>query len=58
MIEEKGQILKSIGFPIAVLTCVDRAATQEGISRSAFVVKAVKAFIKNYDLEKKTGISI
>lgn len=58
MIEEKGQILKSIGFPIAVLACTDKAAALLNTSRSALVIRALREFIKNHELEKETGIKI
>lgn len=53
--EEIGQILKSIGFHIRVLSCTDKATA--GIyksSRLAFVVRAMRKFIKNHNLEEKT----
>lgn len=57
--EEKGQILKSVGFPIKILALTDKAAeTIYNTSRSALVVRALREFIKNHDLEKKTGITI
>ena len=57
--EEKGQLLKSIGFPIKLLACIDKAAaTIYRTSRSALVVKATKEFVKNHNLEKKTKIDI
>lgn len=58
MNEQKVQVLKSIGFPIKVLACTDKAAGLENMSRSAFVVQALVEFIKNHELEKKTGIKI
>lgn len=58
MDEQKLQVLRTIGFPIKVLTCIDKAASIEKNSRSAFVVQAVIEFIKNHDLEKKTGMKI
>ena len=58
MNEQKVQVLKSIGFPLKVLSCIDKAAALEQISRSAFVVKAVSEFIKNNGLEERTGIKI
>ena len=58
MIEEKGQMLKSIGFPVKVLACTDAAATLLNTSRSALVIRALREFIKNHELEKKTGITI
>lgn len=58
MNEQKMQVLKTIGFPLDVLTCTDKAATLEGLSRSAFVVAAVKEYIKNHSYEKKTGTKI
>ena len=57
--EEKGQLLKSVGFPIKILALTDKAAeTIYNTSRSALVVRALREFIKNHDLEKKTGITI
>ena len=57
--EEIGQILKSIGFPIRVLSCTDKAAADiYKSSRSTIVVRAMREFIKNHNLEEKTGIKI
>ena len=58
MIEEKGQMIKSIGFPVSVLACTDKAAELLKISRSALTIKALREYIKNHDLEEKTGIRI
>lgn len=58
MNEQKVQVLKSIGFPIKVLSCTDKAASLDNISRSAFVVQAVVEYIKRHNLEEKTGIKI
>ncbi len=59
LIEEKGQLLKSIGFPIKVLACTDKAAKEiYSTSRSALVVRALREFIKKNGLEEKTGIKI
>ncbi len=52
------QVLKTIGFPLEVLNCVDKSASLEGLSRSAFVVAAVKEYIKTHQYEKKTGTKI
>ena len=58
-VEETGQMLKSIGFPVKVLACTDAAAsTIYKTSRSALVIKALREFIKNHNLEEKTGIKI
>ena len=57
--EEKGQILKSIGFPLKILACIDNAAgTIYHTSRSALVIRALREFIKTHDLEKQTGMKI
>ncbi len=58
MIEEKGQMIKSIGFPVSVLACTDKAAEIFKTSRSALTIKALKEYIKNHNLEEKTGIRI
>lgn len=58
MYEQKVQVLKSIGFPIKVLACIDKAASIENSSRSAFVVNAVIDFIKKNKWEEKTQIKI
>ena len=57
--EEKGQTLKTIGFHVKVLACTDAAASNiYKTSRSALVIKALREFIKNHNLEEKTGIKI
>lgn len=58
MSEQRVQVLKSIGFPIKILSCADKAANLENLSRSAFVVRAVAEYIKKHDLEAKTGMKI
>lgn len=58
MIEEKGQMIKSIGFPISVLACTDKAAEILKISRSALTIRALREYIKNHNLEERTGIKI
>ena len=58
MNEQKMQVLKTIGFPLEVLNCVDKSANLEGLSRSAFVVTAVREYIKTHQYEKKTGTKI
>ncbi len=46
------KILKSIGFPIRMLNIIDIYACQQGLSRSAFVVRVMDEFIKKHNLEK------
>lgn len=58
MEEEKGQFLKSIGFPIPVLRCIDKYAFVKGYSRSALVVIALREYIKNHKLETVTKIKV
>lgn len=58
-VEDLGQVLKSIGFPAKVLACTDAAAANiYRTSRSALVIRALREFIKNNNLEEKTGIKI
>ena len=56
--EQRVLVLKSIGFPLEVLNCIDKSASIEGLSRSAFVVSAVKEYIIKHEYEQKTGIKI
>ncbi len=58
MEEEKGQLLKSIGFPIPVLRCIDKYASIKGFSRSGLVVMALREYIKNHNLENVTEIKV
>lgn len=51
-------MIKSIGFPVSVLACTDKAAEIFKTSRSALTIKALKEYIKNHNLEEKTGIRI
>lgn len=52
--EEIGQILKSIGFPIRVLSCTDKAAADiYKSSRSALVVRAMRNLSKTTIQKKK-----
>ena len=45
------KILKSIGFPLDMLRVIDAYAYQQGLSRSALVVKVMEDFIKRHKLE-------
>lgn len=60
MVESSGQLLKSIGFPIPVLDCVDKYVAIKGkpMSRSSLVITAVKEYIKKHNLEEITKIKI
>lgn len=60
MAENSGQLLKSIGFPIPVLDCVDKYVAIKGkpMSRSSLVITAVKEYIKKHNLEEITKIKI
>ena len=61
--ENKGQILKSIGFPIPELSIVDRYVflqkeSRPSISRSSTVIDAVREYIVNHRLEDVTGLKL
>lgn len=52
-----GVILKSIGFPIDILECIDESAKIENLSRSAFVVNAVREYLIAKGYDKQTDIT-